>query len=135
MIEFTVNIEPMGAVRMTQRGKWVNPKAQEYLSYKNVIGFEARKHVKTPITGPVNAIITFYYPIPVSWSKKKRIQAHLGQLQPTVKPDLDNCVKGVYDALNKVAWKDDNLVISTIARKLYSEEPRIVIRIEEVKAA
>lgn len=135
MIEFTVNIQPMGCVRMTQRGKWLDKRAMAYLSYKDEIGHEARQYVKEPFTGPVKAFITFYYPIPVSWSKVKKIKASTGELYPTVKPDLDNCVKGVYDALNKIAWTDDNLVVSTIAIKLYSEEPRINIRIEEVKAA
>lgn len=135
MIEFTVNVKPMGAVRMTQRSKWEDPTAQKYLSYKSVIGLEARKHIKSPLTGPVQAIIIFYYPIPGSWGKKKQEQARKGYISPTVKPDLDNCVKGVYDALNKIAWKDDNLVITTMAKKLYSDDPRIEIKIEEVKAA
>lgn len=135
MIEFTVNIKPMGAVRMTQRSKWENPTAQRYLSYKSVIGMEARKHIKIPLSGPVQAIISFYYPIPKSWSKKDQEKARSGEIVPTVKPDLDNCVKGVYDALNKIAWKDDNLVIATTARKYYSDKPRIEIMIEEVKAA
>lgn len=135
MIEFTVNVKPMGAVRMTQRSKWEDSAAQRYLTYKTVIGTEARRHIVSPLSGPVQAVITFYYPIPKSWSKKDKELARMGQKTPTVKPDLDNCVKGVYDALNKIAWEDDNLVIATMARKLYSDNPRIVIRIEEVKAA
>lgn len=135
MIEFTVNIKPMGAVRMTQRSKWEDSRAKQYLAYKGVIGLEARRHIKDPFTGPVQAIITFFYPIPKGWSKKDKEQARNGKITPIVKPDLDNCVKGIYDSLNKIAWKDDNLVISTLARKLYSDEPRIEIKIWEVEAA
>lgn len=135
MIEFTIHTKPMGAVRMTQRGKWKSDTAQRYLSYKNMIGFEARKHFKAPISGPVYAIIRFYYEIPGSWSKKKQEQARNGHICPIVKPDLDNCVKGIYDSLNKVAWNDDNQVVSTVATKCYSDNPRIEIQIFEVIAA
>ena len=30
------------------------------------------------------------------------------RIRPTVKPDLDNVAKLIYDALNGVAWYDDN---------------------------
>lgn len=135
MIEFTVNVNPMGAVRMTQRGKWKSDSAQRYLSYKSQIGFEARKHIKTPLSGPVHAVITFFYPIPTSFSKFKKEKARKGEIAPVVKPDIDNCVKGIFDALNKIAWNDDNQVVSTNASKVYSDQPRIEIRIFEVKAA
>lgn len=135
MIEFTIHTKPMGAVRMTQRGKWRSETAQRYLSYKSLIGIEARKHFKVPMSGPVHAIIRFYYEIPASWSKTQKDQARNGHKSPVVKPDLDNCVKGIYDSLNKVAWNDDNQVVSTVATKCYSDNPRIEIQIFEVIAA
>jgi Holliday junction resolvase RusA-like endonuclease len=120
----------MGAVRMTQRSKWKDNSAQRYLSYKRVIGLEARKHFKAPAADPVNASIEFFYPIPASWSKKKRQEAIDGKRLPTVKPDIDNCVKGIFDSLNKIAWNDDNLVTGLQTKKYYSDHPRIVIRVE-----
>jgi len=135
LIDFTVNVNPMGAVRMTQRGKWKSDSAQRYLAYKSQIGFEARKHIKTPLSGPVHAVIRFYYPIPSRFNKLQKEKARNGELAPVVKPDLDNCVKGIFDALNKIAWNDDNQVIAASASKLYSDQPRIEIRIFEVKAA
>lgn len=132
MIQFPVYIEPMGAVRMTQRSKWTDINAQRYLSYKGVIAMEARKHVQEPLGGPLRVTLWFYYPIPDSWSKKKRRESE-GQFA-TVKPDVDNCVKGVFDALNKVAWKDDNLVAELVTQKRYSCKPMIEIKIEELTA-
>ena len=130
MIEFVVNIAPMGAVRMTQRGKWKSNTAQRYLSYKRIIGLVAKKYFKEPAVDPVNASIEFYYPIPASWSKKKKLEAAEGKILPAVKPDIDNCVKGIFDSLNKIAWKDDNLVTGLQTKKYYSDRPRIVIRVE-----
>ncbi|WP_145413786.1 RusA family crossover junction endodeoxyribonuclease [Paenibacillus xylanexedens] len=135
MIEFTVDIAPMGAVRMTQKGKWTSESAQRYMSYKRHIGLLARAYCSEPLRRPVHAEIHFYYPIPSSWSKKRQEAARVGQTMPVVKPDIDNCVKGIFDSLNKIAWNDDNQVVSLLTQKFYSDKPRIEIRLREVEAA
>lgn len=135
MIEFTVDIAPMGAVRMTQRGKFKDAAAQRYRSYKQVIGLQARKHCSEPLSQPIEAEIHFFHPIPASWSKKRQEAARVGETMPVVKPDIDNCVKGVFDALNKIAWNDDNQVVSLVTHKHYSDKPRIVIKLKEAQAA
>lgn len=129
MIQFQVGVTPMGAVRMTQRSKWKNQTAQKYLSYKNQIAWEAKKHVKEPLVGPVSVSMEFYFPTP----KKKKTAEERGKY-PTVKPDIDNCVKGIFDALNGIAWKDDNLVVEQQSIKRYDANPMIVIKIQEVSA-
>lgn len=134
MIQFPIPIEPMGAVRMTQRSKWKDQSAQKYLSYKHFIGVVARRHIAEPITKPVGITIAFYYPIPKSWSKVKKDEANDHGIMPAVKPDIDNCIKGVFDALNGVAWKDDNLVVEVSSFKRYSHKPMIVVTIKEVSA-
>ena len=48
----------------------------------------------------------------------------------TSKPDVDNLLKFVMDALNKVFWKDDSQVVSVIAQKRYDEKPRTIIQID-----
>ncbi|KKO51132.1 RusA family crossover junction endodeoxyribonuclease [Paenibacillus sp. DMB20] len=135
MIQFEVNVPPMGAVRMTQRSKWKNRSAQSYLQYKSVVGYAAKKHFVEPINGPVATEIDFYYPVPKSWSKKEKDRALKGETFPTVKPDIDNVVKGIFDSLNKIAWEDDNRVVALITRKYYSTQPRIVIKVWEVEVA
>jgi len=44
--------------------------------------------------------------------------------QHTKKPDLDNLIKLIKDACNKIIWKDDAQVVSIFAEKVYSETPR-----------
>ena len=83
--------------------------------------------------GPISLQCIFYMPIPKSWSKKKQHQASIHSIQPTVKPDVDNMLKLVKDALNGVIWKDDKQVVHVNARKLYSQDPRTEIFIEEIK--
>lgn len=122
----------MGAVRMTQRSKWKDENAKKYLSYKEKIAWEAKQHIKEPIDKPVKVTIMFYYPIPKNWSKTKKDEAEDQGIFPTVKPDIDNCVKGVFDALNKVAWTDDKMVVSQSSHKVYAHNPMIYITIQEV---
>ncbi|MFH7534189.1 RusA family crossover junction endodeoxyribonuclease, partial [Acinetobacter baumannii] len=119
MITLNIPVEPMGAVRMTGRGKFVNKNAQRYLAYKDFIKLHAQKQMKGQqlYTGPTVVKVLFSMPIPKSWSKKKQQEAistvHIK------KPDIDNLVKGVFDALNKTAWHDDNQVFMVIGAKVY----------------
>ncbi|MDA7028481.1 RusA family crossover junction endodeoxyribonuclease [Bacillus sp. CLL-7-23] len=129
MITLNIPITPMGAVRMTGRGKFVNKNAQRYLAYKDFIKWEAKKQMKNePFElGALHVDITFVMPIPKSWSKKKQQQSI--RTLHTKKPDIDNLVKGVFDALNKIAWKDDNQVSKVTACKKYGEKPGIEVQI------
>lgn len=116
---------------MTQRGKWTDPAAQKYLAYKKLLGYEARKHIKTPLQQPIIVTADFYYQIPSSFTKAKRQLIQEGRLRPVVKPDIDNAAKGIMDSLNKIAYLDDNQVVGLITNKYYADEPRICIKIEE----
>ena len=46
---------------------------------------------------------------------------------PVVKPDLDNLYKSVTDALNKVAWEDDNLICEAQIKKQYSSDKAFIV--------
>ncbi len=81
---------------------------------------------------PLDIRIIAYYPIPKSTSKKKQREMLEHRLRPTVKPDLDNVAKLVYDALNGVAWYDDNAIVDTQVRKFYSDMPRVDVSIRVV---
>ena len=70
-----------------------------------------------------------YVPIPKSDSKAKRADKISGQTPCTAKPDIDNVVKSVLDALNGVAWEDDKQVNSIWAIKMYSDRPRLVVTV------
>lgn len=69
-----------------------------------------------PTEKPVAVAITFYFPQPKNTSKKK---LELNKGKPRAKkPDVDNLIKTVLDALNGVAWLDDNQVVAVYAQKL-----------------
>lgn len=134
MIKFTAEINPMGAVRMTQRSKWTSPAAQRYLSYKRVLGYAARQKITEPSKNAIEVRVWFFYPIPKRFNKQQQLDAHHGEIRPIVKPDLDNCVKAVFDALNGIAWNDDNQVVEVTSEKWYGKVPRVEVEIKEVGA-
>ena len=67
--------------------------------------------------------IIAHYPIPKSWSKKKQAAAMENDIYPTTKPDADNIIKIVLDALNGVAYYDDKQVICVSCKKKYYAGP------------
>ena len=74
-----------------------------------------------------------YFGVPKSTSKRNRTLMLAGQIRPTKKPDVDNLIKAVCDALNGIAYHDDAQVTSVFCAKFYDEEPRLVIQIDEDK--
>ena len=77
--------------------------------------------------------ITAYYKIP--GSQPKHIQAKMleGLIKPTKRPDIDNIIKIVADALNGLAYKDDKQIVSCSCQKLYGARPRLEVRITDLK--
>lgn len=123
-------INPMGAVRMTQKGKWKNARAQRYLDYKNEIGWQLKKHYKEPTLTAIGVKIKFYMPIPESWSNKKKCE-HTGK--PHIKkPDIDNLIKGIFDSANGIVWQDDKQVVACEATKEYGDWSGFEIEVKEL---
>lgn len=76
--------------------------------------------------------ILAYYSIPKSGSKKMKGLKLANTIRPTKKPDMDNVVKMIADALNQVAYKDDTQIVDCQCRKFYSERPRVEVTIREI---
>lgn len=69
---------------------------------------------------------------PKSFSKKKTEMAERGEIVPVTKPDADNYLKAIKDALNGVIWRDDSQIVDVQVSKRYSVRPRIEIEVHEV---
>jgi Holliday junction resolvase RusA-like endonuclease len=134
MIEFTVYGIPCakGRARHTRAGITFTPaKTRNEESNFRAQAINSHKPNK-PLNGSILLEVCFYMPIPSSASKKLKQAMQDGCERPTKKPDLDNLVKLVKDALNGVYWQDDKQVISLKAEKFYSEQPRTEVRIIEM---
>lgn len=121
--------------RHFSKGKFTqtyDPSSEKKGSFLSVIHEQAPEQ---PYDGPLILELDFFM---------SRPKSHYGtgsksdQLKPTApewhtgKPDIDNLVKFVQDALNRVFYRDDSLICQIIARKLYSQRPRTEITINSL---
>ena len=86
---------------------------------------------KAPLTSPLLLRIDFYFKRPKSHFTSKGELSRFAPREHTKKPDIDNLIKFVLDALNGHLYVDDAQVISLAARKLYAENNGIEIRVTE----
>jgi Holliday junction resolvase RusA-like endonuclease len=111
---------PAPRPRFSRFGTYNNPK---YTAYKVAFATLAKKQCKRYFEGATRLEVVFYMPIPKSLSKKKR-ESLMGQYH-IKKPDTDNLIKTVKDALNEVLYKDDSIICEVEAKKIYSDNPRV----------
>lgn len=84
-------ITPVPKPRMTQRDKWAKrPCVLRYHAFKDECKLKGLKY-------EVGQSITFVMPMPQSWSKKKK--ADMCGAPHTQKPDIDNLLKALFDAV------------------------------------
>lgn len=133
MIEIFIEGEPVaqGRPRAFRRGNMVgfyDPK--ESKGWKKLIADEVKDKTPFPAGLPLILSVKFYLTKPKSVKRS----------YPTVKPDIDNFVKAVMDALKDV-WGDDCQVIQLRASKEYAGNgiygwhgPGVWIAISEYKA-
>jgi Holliday junction resolvase RusA-like endonuclease len=119
---FVVQHSPMGAVRMTRSDAWKKPRrpaVQKYLDYRDAI--RAVLNPAPPVPDGITCV--FHLPMPESWGKKKK--AAMAGSPCKVKPDFDNLVKGVCDAL----WENDSAIWRATQSKYwaYPHDARTVI--------
>lgn len=135
-IKFVVFGEPVaqGRARATTvngRVRMYDPKKSS--EFKQYIGFVASQHApRKLLEGPLRVTLAIYRPTLKSFSRRKTEQAEKGLIRPITKPDIDNYIKSISDALNKVIWKDDSQIVDLQVSKYYSEKPRIEVEIEEI---
>lgn len=125
-----------GRPRFSRQGSFVRTyDPAKSKAYKALIRLELQPLLSRldfrPIDRDCRLRLKVYRAIPNSFSRKKREAAIKGEICPTTKPDTDNYVKGVLDALNGTVLKDDSVVCEIFAQKLYSDRPRIEVVLEE----
>lgn len=84
-----------------------------------------------PLENRVSVKILAQFKIPKNTSKKSTENMLNGNISPTKKPDIDNIVKIILDALNTMAFKDDNQITKLEVEKIYGEQEKILVKVEE----
>ena len=131
--QFSIPGQPMGWKR-AGKNKWTgatfDPKEnQDYKKRVRDYAFEAGIRGE-PHAGPVCLTVTAYLQRPKKFFRQKDPD---GPIHCTSKPDLDNIVKLIEDAMNKYVYRDDAQVCYVTLGKFYCEKsgrPRTAISIE-----
>ena len=130
-IEIEILGTPIGKQRprLSKYGTYTPEKTVNYENYVKLCFINKYKNY-TPTEKPLKAKITAFFEIPTSYSKKKKKEL-IGQPHAK-KPDIDNISKIILDGLNKLAYKDDNQIAKLEIEKLYGEQAKVVLEIEEI---
>ena len=139
-IFFTVPGPPQGKARArtfynSRIGKMQSMTPDKTVLYENFIKV-AFNSVSTHIWDdkqPLEMTISAYFEIPRSSSKKSRQLMLENIVRPTKKPDIDNIVKALQDALNGLAYKDDSSIVFLSVAKCYSEVPKVEVILREIE--
>lgn len=102
--------------------------------YEQSVSAIARQAMKgrAPLEGPVVLVVDAHLPIPKSASKKRQAAMRAGIIRPTKKPDSTNIAKAVEDGMNGIVFKDDSQIVDSHHRKIYSDTPCVVVRVEPI---
>jgi len=105
-----------------KQGKGFN--TPQYTQFKKDVWHLARSqyHGKK-LTGPLKMDVIFYLRRPKSVKLK----------YPDKRPDLDNYVKAIGDALEGICYLDDAQVVTSCASKMYAPTGRIVVKFTALK--
>ncbi len=83
-------------------------------------------------TAAVSVALSLYFPIPESWSKKKKALALTGEVIPT-SVDIDNVAKSILDGCNGVVFNDDGQVVELYVSKRYGAEAKARVFVKEIQ--
>ena len=121
-----------GRARATKIGAFIRMYTPEKTrTYEGMIRSAAMDAIgnKPPFEDPVEFVMRAIFPVPASWSGRKRERALLGEIKPGKKPDLDNVAKAWNDALNGVVYRDDALICRMTLDKRYGPQALVVVTV------
>ena len=137
MYKFHVTTRPVAQPRhrhTTQRmpdGRMISrtyvPSTHPVTKFKADVRAVASARFDTPSNGPVMVDVLFLMPRPKRLVWKTR---DMPRVPCDRKPDIDNLVKSLLDALTGIVWFDDSQVTGLVAAKCYAsghEKPGIEV--------
>lgn len=137
-MELFLPIKPRGkqSVRGTENNFYTPKQTKELMDFIGLyVQLEMRKLgiVTLARNIPVKASLVYYLEPPKSFTKTQRELALLKIILPTIKPDVDNVQKLIFDGMNKIFYYDDSQIVDVHVSKFYAEKEGIFMQLEEVK--
>ncbi|MGN1133335.1 MAG: RusA family crossover junction endodeoxyribonuclease [Oscillospiraceae bacterium] len=127
-------VQGKGRPRFTKRGTTYTPKTtkdyEELIKQCYIIKYGNNK-IKKDI--PLSLSVYAYFQPPKSLNKKTKLLMVLERILPMKKPDGDNILKAIADALNGVAYDDDKQIVDWSLKKRYTDKECLLITIEDIK--
>ena len=131
-VSFSVpgNPVPQPRARVSTRGGFARaytPSDHPIHAYRAAIAAAAIEAGATPTdSAPITLIVDLVWARPKSHFRKSGLKPDAPRLP---RPDCSNCLKGIEDALNGIAWVDDTQVGRVVVEKSYGKEARTTVRI------
>ena len=126
-------VRPKDRPRFTKTGRIFTPKRT--VEYENKVKGAYLREYPSGMAFPdeaVEMVLNIYVEVPKSYSKKKRDHMICFEY-PKKKPDIDNQIKAIADALNGVAYTDDKQIVSLRVLRFWSESAKAEITLREAK--
>jgi len=110
---YIIDVDPVakGRPRFTRAGRAYTP--QKTKQFNKDVKKYMEMYFTEKLEGALHVDLTFFIKRPKTVRRK----------YPTVKPDIDNFEKAIYDALNEILWHDDCQIVSHNVAKKYSTTP------------
>lgn len=96
--------------------------------FKARVAYCARQSCPAPMQGPLAVSLTVRKPKPPSWPKKPT-GTNPWPWAWWKKPDADNYVKCIADALKGIAWHDDAQIVDLHVSKQFGDRDEVVITV------
>ena len=121
MFKVSVDMDPVpkGRPRMTRGGHVYTPAKTSRAESIVASAASAAMGKKQPMEGALKALFVFTFKRP----KSNKTVNH------TQRPDLDNCVKLVTDAINGIVYVDDSQIVQFESIKQWGDSGNISIKI------
>lgn len=118
--------------KFARRGRFVTTYTpDETINAETFIRLTAAPHFDAPLSGPVAIEVLAVFQPPASWSgAKTRRMLGSAHLQ---KPDYDNVIKTVGDALNGIAYADDAQIAEARCRKVWGQVAKTVVTVRTLE--
>lgn len=129
MMRFTVHgrPQPQGSKRHVGNGRMVESSKNLRPWRQQVTDTAFVECGRMPYSGngteAIAITVWFYFARPKSAKKR---------LYPTVKPDIDKCLRAILDSLTGICYKDDAQVVQVRTEKSYSDMERVEIEVAEL---
>lgn len=136
-VAFTVPGELRGKQRprATRQGRVYTPaETRNAEAFVRLIAAQAMED-RGPLEEPLMLTVAIDVGIPKTFSRKQREAALEGRILPAKKPDLDNVVKLLCDALNGIVYADDKQIVTLVVSKRYALVPETRVFLDLIGAA